>query len=67
MKLAVQKNFYTTVPKNSLDNYFPFNQWEARKVMRVGQLNRINNTWVNNIRFKKKFLNYFLQDSFYPD
>ena len=28
---------------------------------------RKKKTWVKNIRFKNKFLNYFLQDRFYPD
>ena len=39
--------------------------------MRVDQLNerklKEKKTWVKNIRFKNTFLNYFLQDRFYPD
>ena len=39
--------------------------------MRVDQLNerkiKEKKTWVKNIRFKSTFLNYFLQDRFYPD
>ena len=42
-----------------LDNYFSFDLLDAIKSMRAGQLNAGKNMWVNNIRFKKKFLNYF--------
>jgi len=33
----------------SIDNYVHFDQLEARKVMRVDQLNAGENMWVNNI------------------
>ena len=40
-------------------------------MMRVDQLNDvqpiIKNMWVKKIPYKKKVLNYFLQDRFYPD
>ena len=35
--------------------------------MRVDQLDAGKNMCVKNIRFKKKILNYFLQNIFYPD
>ena len=44
---------------------FLFDQLEACKVMRVDQLNADKNMWVKI--FKKKILNYYLRDRFYPD
>ena len=51
--------------KNGKLIIFPFDRLEAPKVMRVDQLNAGKNMWVNNIPFKTKFFNYFLQDTFY--
>mgnify|MGYP006944982962 CR=1 FL=1 len=51
----------------TLDN--SFSVWTISVVfkMPVDQLNAGKNMWVKNIRFKKKFFNYFLQDRFYKD
>jgi len=51
---------------NIIDNsFFPFDQLETLKVMRVEQLHA-GKMCGTNIRFKKKFLNYFLQEIFNP-
>jgi len=47
--------------------FFPSDQLEACKVMRVDQLNADKYMLVKRLRLKRKFLNYFFQDIFYPE